>query len=87
MPGIECVETQAAADYVTKARIREKKGEDVRERVFRAFASAQTPLLTLKAEGTSLEDVFMQLTQNDTLPKAFAEKIQWEEADQNAGNL
>lgn len=87
VPGIESVEMQPAVDYVTKARIREKKGEDVRERVFRAFASAQTPLLTLKAEGTSLEDVFMQLTQNDTLPKAFAEKIQWEEADQNAGNL
>lgn len=81
IPGIESVETEDAGDYVTRARIREKKGEDVRERIFRAFASAQTPLRTLKTEGTSLEDVFMQLTQTDTLPEAFAEKIQREEAE------
>ncbi len=81
IPGIESVETEDAGDYVTWARIREKKGEDVRERIFRAFASAQTPLRTLKTEGTSLEDVFMQLTQTDTLPEAFAEKIQREEAE------
>ena len=47
--------------------------------MFRAFASAGIPLLTLKTSGTSLEDVFMELTQKETLPAAFAKNTGWEE--------
>ena len=74
VPGIETIETQAEGDEVTKGSIREKHGQDIRENVFRAFASAGTPLLTLKVSGTSLEDVFMELTQKDILPEALARK-------------
>ncbi len=97
VPGIEMIETQAAGNEVTRGSIREKKGEDIREDVFRAFASAGSPLLTLKVSGTTLEDVFMELTQKDTVPAAFAKKSRWEEdqegliagegADQDAGDL
>ena len=47
--------------------------------MFRAFASAGIPLLTLKVSGTSLEDVFMELTQKDTLPSAFTKNTRWKE--------
>lgn len=90
VPGIETIETQAEGDEVTKGSIREKHGQDIRENVFRAFASAGTPLLTLKVSGTSLEDVFMELTQRDTVPAAFAKKSgqkAGEGADKDAGDL
>ena len=79
VPGIETIEAQAAGNGITKGSVREKKGEDIRESVFRAFASAGIPLLTLKTSGTSLEDVFMELTQKETLPAAFAKNTGWEE--------
>lgn len=79
VPGIEMIETQPAANGITKGSIREKKGEDIRESVFRAFASAGIPLLTLKVSETSLEDVFMELTQKDTLPSAFTKNTRWKE--------
>ena len=87
MPGIESVETRTDSAGKTWAKITEKKGEDVRESVFRAFAGAQIPLLTLKATGTTLEDVFMELTQKDTVPKAFSDKTKREEAENDAGSV
>ena len=87
VPGIEMIETQEKGDSVTWAKITEKKGEDIRERVFMAFASAKTPLLTLKAAGMTLEDVFMELTQNDTVPHALIAKTKWEEVGTDAGDL
>lgn len=79
IPGIEKIEIQEEEDGTVKAGIRVKKGEDIRESVFQAFASAGTPLLTLKTSGTSLEDVFMELTQKDTVPEIFGKQTVWEE--------
>lgn len=79
IPGIEKIEIQEEENGTVKAGIRVKKGEDIRESVFRAFASAGTPLLTLKISGTSLEDVFMELTQKDTVPEIFGKQTVWEE--------
>ena len=87
VPGIEMIETQDKGDGMTWAKITEKKGEDIRESIFMAFASAKTPLLTLKATGMTLEDVFMELTQSDSVPEAFAAKTKWEEVETDAGNL
>lgn len=72
VPGIERIETKENGEGVCVAFIHEKKGVDVRESVFRAFASAELPLLTLKRSGTTLEDVFMELTQRDIIPKALS---------------
>lgn len=79
VPGIEMIETQTAGGGITRGSIREKKGEDIRENVFRAFAGADIPLLTMKVSGTSLEDVFMELTQRDTVPAAFTKNAGWKE--------
>lgn len=99
VPGIESVEINQNGEKPAKVQIRVKKGEDIRERVFRAFSSAGVPLLTLKATGTSLEDVFMELTQKETVPDAFSRRIQnqpskevgqktdGKEAEKHAGDL
>ena len=87
VPGIEAIQTQINGEGMTWAKITEKKGEDARERVFMAFAAAKTPLLTLKTTGTTLEDVFMELTQSDTVPEAFISKTKWEEVGRDAGDL
>lgn len=87
IPGIENIELKVNGDGLTQGKIREKKGEDIRERVFNAFAGAKTPLLTLKESGTTLEDVFMQLTQNEKVPDVFEDKTKWEEVGHNDGNL
>lgn len=103
VPGIEKIDIKENGEETSTAFIYEKKGEDVRLSVFRAFASAGIPLLTLKASGTTLEDVFMELTQSDTVPEALAKKGGWvevqtadsksnsqeqgEEVQENAGDL
>lgn len=74
IPGIEQITCESGQDGVTCAQIREKRGEDVRENVFRAFAENRQILLTLKNVHVSLEDVFMELTQRDTVPDAFSRK-------------
>lgn len=103
VPGIEKIDIKENGEETSTTFIHEKKGEDVRLSVFRAFASAGIPLLTLKASGTTLEDVFMELTQSDTVPEALAKKGGWvevqtadsksnsqeqgEEVQENAGDL
>ena len=77
--GIETIEAQSTGNGITKGSICEKKGADIRESVFRAFASAGIPLMTLKVSGTTLEDVFMELTQRDTVPAAFSKDTGWKE--------
>ena len=79
VPGIERIETQAGVDGTARCMVREKKGEDIRESIFRAFAAAGIPLMTLKVSGTTLEDVFMELTQRDTVPAAFSKDTGWKE--------
>lgn len=75
IPGIEQASVKASGEEgVAAAVIKEKKGEDVRESIFRAFAEKNVPLLTLQTRHVSLEDVFMELTQNETLPEAFRRK-------------
>ena len=76
VPGIEEITAKAEENGITRAQIMEKKGEDVRERVFLAFADRRKPLLTLRTVGATLEDVFMELTQSEQLPDAFTRHME-----------
>lgn len=76
VPGIEQITAKAEENGITRAQIMEKKGEDVRERVFLAFADRRKPLLTLRTAGATLEDVFMELTQSEQLPDAFTRHME-----------
>lgn len=74
VPGIERVVVVEKTDGIIRAQIHEKKGEDVRARIFSAFAGRGLTLLTLRRLSVSLEDVFMELTQKETVPEAFIKK-------------
>lgn len=74
VPGIGQIICEDGKDGVTFARIRQRRGEDVREDIFRAFAENKLTLLTLRTAHVSLEDVFMELTQKDTVPDAFTRR-------------
>ena len=47
---------------VCKAEIKTEGQKDIREEIFRAFAKADCPLLTLQKTAISLEEVFLELT-------------------------
>ncbi|OUP83635.1 ABC transporter [Lachnoclostridium sp. An169] len=89
VPGIEQITIRRGTEETTYADILQKKGEDIRERVFLAFADRKIPLLMLKTTRPSLEDVFMELTQKNTVPDAFARRLiqEREEDRENAGSL
>ena len=50
----------------TKASVIPTENQDIRENVFRAFAGADCPLLMLYHSRTTLEDVFLELTQKES---------------------
>lgn len=85
VPGIERILAKAGENGVTSVQIQEKKGEDARERIFLAFAERKKPLLTLKTAGATLEDVFMELTQSDRVPDAFARRMEQAAAPDTGG--
>lgn len=92
IPGIERVIIRERTDGITRAHIKEKKQEDVRARVFSAFAASGQTLLTLRRLSVSLEDVFMELTQKETVPEALVRKGAAEEEsregdEENDGGL
>ena len=85
VPGIERILAKAGENGVTSVQIQEKKGEDARERIFLAFAERKKPLLTLKTAGATLEDVFMELTQSNRVPDAFARRMEQAAAPDTGG--
>lgn len=90
VPGIEQISVHPGTDGITRGKIRQKKGEDVREEIFRAFAEQKAALLTLNPVRVSLEDVFMELTQKDTVPEDLLRReddMLEEEGESDAGDL
>ena len=88
--GVDSVEVSEGKEEGTvNAKLTAKSGEDIREKVFRGFAKADCPLLMLKSSQTSLEDVFLELTQSaneDTGIDIESTDID-EEVAEDAGNL
>ncbi len=50
-------------ENVTTVYITSEKNQDIREEIFLAFAQAKLPLCSLSMEKTTLEDIFLELTQ------------------------
>ena len=83
------------ADYqekdsgVTEAQIHTDGKEDIREVIFMAFSEAKLPLLTLKESKSSLEEIFLELTQgNSRAVKRIRElESKKEEETENESNL
>ena len=60
---IKEVKYRTNASGITTALIIAKGGEDIREELFLAFSHADVPMLTLNQSKTTLEEIFLELTQ------------------------
>jgi ABC-2 type transport system ATP-binding protein len=65
LPGVQSVEYGGANGDIHKFSIHSHKGSDVREDLFKKAVSEKWVLLEMARKGTSLEDVFHQLTKNE----------------------
>lgn len=81
---------------ITYGKLTPVAGKDIRAQVFTAFADKKIPLLTLKTTHVSLEDIFMELTQKETVIKpelnrnetaVKPEQTEEREEEEHAGNL
>ena len=62
---IGTMELHVEDENLTRAKIETKNGADIREAVFYAFAEEKCPLLEMKTDKASLEEIFMELTQKE----------------------
>ena len=67
---VELNAVKALGDTETELEIGVPTADDVRERLFYAFADAKCAILSMAREKQSLEDVFLTLTSGDAAPKA-----------------
>ena len=65
VPGIEDMALSASDPGVTHVQLKPEEGQDIREALFFAFAKAGLPILSMMQNHASLEDVFLELTQDD----------------------
>ena len=54
-----------AEEGTTHILLKAKKDKDIREQVFYTFADAKLPILSMKTDEKSLEDIFLALTESD----------------------
>lgn len=73
LDSIESADYKTNDDGETMVRILPRDGEDVRAKIFFAFAETELPILEMKRERATLEDVFLELTQDDHLMKEATE--------------
>ena len=78
---VDGVESLAFAeeDGLTAVDVTPVEGQDVREALFNAFAETKVPLLELRTEKASLEDVFLELTGGEAQPEAVSASKETEE--------
>ena len=65
VPGIEDMALSAGDPGVTHVQLKPDDDQDLRETLFFAFAKAGLPILSMMQNHASLEDVFLELTQDD----------------------
>ena len=65
IPQISKAEYQEETKESVTVRIESEGQSDIREQLFFAFAKEGIPLLTLKLNKSTLEDIFLELTQGD----------------------
>lgn len=66
LDSLDCIETadySTGDDGVTAVQIQGREKEDIREKLFLAFAEENMPLLELQLVKSTLEEIFLELTQ------------------------
>lgn len=81
MSDIQSVQYEETGEETNVAYVESKDGKDLREKLFYAFADARIPLLTLKLNKSSLEDIFLELTQGGKEQKEAEQKLAGKEEE------
>lgn len=78
LPAVKGVQSwsysESGQEGVTDLRVQMKKDEDAREELFYTLADARCPILLMKYEKASLEDVFLELTSDEKRGKEVQQK-------------
>lgn len=85
IPAVAKVSTEERSDGTTFATVETTGSTDIREDIFFAFADRRCPLLLLKTNRASLEEIFLELTQGEEGNKLLSAKREGDEKD--AGDL
>lgn len=81
MSDIQSVQYEETGEETNVAYVESKDGKDLREKLFYAFADARIPLLTLKLNKSSLEDIVLELTQGGKEQKEAEQKLAGKEEE------
>jgi ABC-2 type transport system ATP-binding protein len=65
LPEVELLELNTKTEDVVNVTLSASAEEDVRDQIFFACADARLPILMMKQNQVSLEDIFLELTQKD----------------------
>ena len=68
--GIEDLHMMQSSGDATTVELKPEENTDIRARVFHAFAKSDIALLEMTSVRASLEDVFLELTQQEPLQEA-----------------
>ena len=63
MASVKKAEYTLEEDGTLRVQIEARDGKDIREEIFQAFADHRMPLQTLKLNKSTLEEIFLELTQ------------------------
>jgi ABC-type multidrug transport system ATPase subunit len=85
IPAVAKVSTEERSDGTTFATVETTGNADIREDIFWAFADKRCPLLMLKTNRASLEEIFLELTQGEEGNTLLFAKREGDEED--AGDL
>lgn len=83
MEEVKTVKYEETEEQTTVAYVESKDGTDLREKLFYAFADAKMPLLTLRLNKSSLEEIFLELTQGGTKQKEAEKKLAGKEEEKS----
>lgn len=77
--GVEECQVEGRDDGLIFLTVQSKAQQDIREEVFYALADARCPALEMKSETRSLEDIFLELTQEDSREDEKLQSLNGEE--------
>lgn len=64
LPRVESIEDRGTREGLSRVKVISKDNTDVREEVFFALADARLPIMELSCDQKSLEDIFLELTED-----------------------
>lgn len=84
--GIKKVDYRKDNNLMTTAQIETRNAKDIREEIFTAFARNNQPLTTLSLSQTTLEEVFLELTQGKYTASLAEQEIRDDEKEEVTGD-